>query len=102
LTKIKQDKEVNSKLNGKVQARLRYFTSQINNIPGPNDVGNSTMAEDMGKERRDNMVMSDPKFRLRNEYYLSSYYQNQTGHNKYKTNFEPGKEYESYKKDVND
>eukprot|EP00347_Sterkiella_histriomuscorum_P001439 403372033 len=96
--KIKQDKEVNSKINGKVNARLRYFTSQISNIPGPNDVGNSTMAEDLGKERRDGMVYSDPKFRLRHEYYLSSTYQG----SKYKSDYEPGKEYESYKKDVKD
>ncbi|CDW75416.1 UNKNOWN [Stylonychia lemnae] len=98
---IKQKADVNSKINGKVNARLRYFTSQISNIPGPNDVGTSTMAEDLGKDRRDNMVMSDPKFRLRNEYYLSSYYQNMNN-NKYKSDFQPGKEYESYKKDVND
>jgi len=44
------------------------------------------MADELGKERRDNMVMSDPKFRLRHEYYLSSYYQNQ-GSTKYKSDF---------------
>ena len=78
--------------------RLRYFTSQIQNIPGPNEVGKSTMPDELGKERRDKIIFSDPKFRLRHEYYLSSYYQNP----KYKSDFEPGKEYESYKKDVND
>lgn len=77
---------------------MRYFTSQITNIPGPGDVGNSTMAEDLGKDRRDGIVFSDPKFRLRNEYYLSSTYQNA----KYKSEFEPGKEYSSYKKDIAD
>jgi hypothetical protein len=34
----------------------------------------STLPDDLGKERRDKMVFSDEKFRLRNEYYLSSYY----------------------------
>lgn len=53
---IKTKPGVNSKVNGKVNARLRYFTSQINNIPGPKDTGLNTMAEDLGKERRDNMV----------------------------------------------
>lgn len=75
LSKIKGNPAVNSKLNGKVNARLRYFTSQISNIPGPKDSGNSTMAEDLGKERRDNLVFADPKFKLRHEYYLSSTYQ---------------------------
>lgn len=91
---------MNSKLNGKVGARLRYFTSQISNIPGPQDSGKSTMPEDLGKERRDKMVFSDEKFRLRHEYYLSSYYQQQQA--KYKSDYQPGKEYESYKKEVKD
>lgn len=86
---IKTKAGVNSKLNGKVATRLRYFTSQIVNMPGPNDTGKSTMPEELGRERRDKMVFSDPKFRLRHEYYLSSYYQNA----KYKSDFEPGKEY---------
>lgn len=89
---------MNSKLNGKIGARLRYFTSQISNIPGPSDVSKGTMPEDLGKERRDTMVFSDNKFRLRHEYYLASTYQK----GKYQSDFEPGKEYESYKKDIND
>lgn len=56
------------------------------------------MAEDLGKERRDNLVFSDPKFRLRHEHYLSSTYQG----TKYKTDYKPGQEYPSYKKEVDD
>jgi hypothetical protein len=52
------------------------------------------MADELGKERRDNLVFTDPKFKLRHDYYLSSYYQD----NKYKSSYQPGKEYESYKK----
>ena len=52
------------------------------------------MAEELGKERRDNLVFTDDKFKLRHDYYLSSYYQE----NKYKSKYQPGKEYESYKK----
>jgi len=52
------------------------------------------MAEELGKQRRDNLVYNDDKFKLRHDYYLSSYYQD----NKYKSNYQPGKEYESYKK----
>ena len=89
---------MNSKINGKVNARLRYFTSQISTIPGPKDVGNSQMADELGKERRDNLVFNDDKFKLRHGHYLSSYYQD----SKFKTNYQPGKEYESYKKETSE
>ena len=79
-------------------SRLRTFTSQISNLPGPKTALTNTLPEDMGKERRDKIIFSDEKFRLRHEYYLSSTYQN----NKYKGDYTPGKDYASYKKDVND
>ena len=41
------------------------------------------MAEELGKQRRDNLVYNDDKFKLRHDYYLSSYYQD----NKYKSNY---------------
>ena len=87
-----------NKLYGKIYSKLRAFTSSINNLPGPKTTLKNNLAEDLGKERRDKLVFSDEKFRLRHEYYLSSYYQ--VG--KHTSEYKPGKEYESYKKDVND
>lgn len=38
-----------SKLENKVYTRLRTFTSQIANLPGPKTAIVSTLADDMGK-----------------------------------------------------
>jgi hypothetical protein len=75
-SKVTQDGEIISKkLSDKINTRLRTFTSQISNLPGPKNHTLSTMAEDLGKERRDHLVMkADDKFRLRHELYLGSTY----------------------------
>ena len=68
-------KEPTNKLKGKIDARLRYFTSQITNIPGPKATPVRNLADEMQKEKRDTVIFQNDKHQLKTNGFYGSYYQ---------------------------
>ena len=71
-----------------------YFTSQITNLPGPGHTPVVNVGEELHKEKRDNIIHGDEKFRLRNDIFYGAHMQDQ----KYVKEQKPSRAYVTYMK----
>ena len=83
-------------MQSKQQSRMKYFTSQIDMIPGPQKSRLRNIQEENEAERNEEKKFGDEKFQLRNSVFYGSYYQQ--GDQKYVKEHQPSRAYKTYMK----
>lgn len=80
----------------KLEVKKRYFTSQIDVLPGPKNSIIKNLASEYKEERKEQSKFADEKYLLKNRVFYGSHYQDQ----KYVDKVQPTTAYKTYKKDV--